>query len=238
MNTSDTDLQASGSDWLPAMAAVVLAVLAVAVLLNGAGHAGIVVAASEGVGRSFTAPRLSADEQVPFGKVDRALGRLDISEDGQMAEDEMLEPVLEALVEAISAGKRAHGEESEALGRVRFLLEKSLPPAVADQFVALLPDYLSYRRAEQAMIWFRGWRSPGSIEEAYVQHLVQHQLRRVALGESATQRLFQATFRLTDMHFSRQMLMRRNDLDEDEKRHLMDAQVEALAPPGRPEDAG
>lgn len=171
-------------------------------------------------------------EPLPFAEADRAIERLYLSDSGRSDEFEAYERLLLALSESLS-----EKPDNASLARAGELLAKSLPAPAAEDVIAVLPPFLHYQRAEKALLGL----SPGAagdIEGAYLHLRLQNALRNAILGEQMTEQLYSASYRMTEIHLAQQMLMQRQDLDEEEKRRLIREQMEALRLQENPEDAG
>lgn len=231
MTTANRELRPTDS-WLPAIAMLTIALLAVAALLNGVGTVGVMGAAHPDSGHHVAVSPLPPAEQLPFAEADRAIERLFLSDSGRSDEFEAYERLLLALSESLPAKP-----DEASLARAGELLSKSLPAPAADDVITVLPSFLRYQQAEKALLGLSPG-APGDIEGAYLHLRLQNALRHTILGEQVTEQLYSASYRMTELHLARQMLMQRQDLEEEEKRRLIQEQMEALRRQENPEDAG
>lgn len=209
-----------GNSWMPAIAMLTVALLGVAALLNGVGTVGVMSGAHSGGGHSVALPALPPEEQVVFARVDQAIRRLHLTDAERPEEFEAYENLLLAVTESLPATP-----DEAALARVRTLLDRSLPPPAARDLIEMLPVFLAYRRAEESLLELTPG-APRTVEGAYLHLQLQNALRRSFLGVDLTTKLYGARYRMIDSHLVRQMLMEREDLEEDEKRRLIREQME------------
>lgn len=208
--------------WMPATAMLAIALLAVAAMLNGVGAVGVMAPSHPGHSGLVAPEGLARGEQVAFAGADRAIERLYLADSGRPERFEAYEGLLQALAESLPANP---GEP--ALDRVGVLLARSLPAPAVDDLTAMLPSFLEYQEAEQA--WLRlSPVAPGSVEGAYLHLRLQHALRETILGAQVAKKLYSDSYRMTEVHLVRRMLMLRDDLGEEEKRRLIRQQMEAL----------
>lgn len=231
MTTANRELHSNDS-WLPAIAMLAVALLMVAALLNGVGAVGVMASADPESGHAVVVTPLAPGEQLPFAEADRAIERLYLSDSGRSEEFEAYERLLLALAESLPARP-----DEASLARASELLSKSLPAPAAEDVIAVLPSFLSYQQAEKALLGLSPG-APGNIEGAYLHLRLQDALRETILGEQVADQLYSASYRMTEIHLARQMLMQRQDLDEEEKRRRIREQVEALRLQENKEDAG
>ncbi|MFC4260771.1 hypothetical protein ACFOZ5_17275 [Marinobacter lacisalsi] len=231
MTTANRELQ-PGDSWMPAIAMLAIALLVIAALLNGIGTVGVMASASPDRGHHIAMPSLNPAQRLPFAKADRAIERLHLSGLGHPEEFEAYESLLLALAESLPATP-----DEVALARAGELLSRSLPAPAAEDVIAMLPSFLSYQQTEKALLGLSPG-APGDIEGAYLHLRLQDALRDTILGERIADQLYSVSYRMTETHMARQMLMQRKDLDEDEKRRLIREQMDALRLQENPEDAG
>lgn len=228
MTTANRELQPRDG-WMPAIAMLTIALLSMAALLNGVGAVGVMAPAHPGKGQFVEVAPLSAAEQVAFAGVDRAIERLHLEASGQPEQFEAYEPLLLALAESLPTDP-----DGTVLARVQKLLSGSLPDPAATDIMAVLPSFLSYQQAEKALLGL-SWGVYGGIEGAYLHTQIQNALRETILGEAVTADLYSTSYRMTEIHLVRQMLMERQDLNEEEKRRRIQEQMEALRTQDQPE---
>lgn len=231
MTTANRELRPSDS-WMPAIAMLTIALLVVAALLNGVGTVGVMASSAPDRGHHIEMPTLNPSQRLPFAEADRAIERLHLSGLGHPEEFEAYESLLLALAESMPAAP-----DDVALARAGELLSRSLPAPAAEEVMAILPSFLSYQQAEKAMLGLSPG-APGDIEGAYLHLRLQDALRDTILGEPVADKLYSTRYRMTEIHLARQMLMQRQDLDEEEKRRLIREQTEALRLQETSEDAG
>lgn len=232
MTTSEMDPRIQSSR-MPALGMLTLALLMVAALLNGVGSVGVTAGPDEGNGRFTPLKELTATEKIPFDRIDRALARLPLTEEGDIEIFEAFEPALASLTDELII---TSPDAEVRLQRAHLLIDRSLPPKAAVQLTDALPEYLQYQRVERLLKVSRV--TPlATLEGAYVELLTQDALRRVALGPERADQLYQNTFGMTEMHLARQLLMQRDDLSREQKQELMEQQSDALAGPDDEESA-
>lgn len=208
--------------WLPVSAVLMVVLLAVAWLTGGAGPAGVSAEPSAGAGRYIYPDALTAGEQFEFAGVDRAIGRLHLGPDGKAEQYEAYGDVLQALGDALPARPG-----DDAIARASLLLQESLPGGAARELVRVLPDFLTYQALERSLLELTP-DGPGNAEDAWIQFVLQKALRRAVLGESVANGLYETAHRMTEIHLVRQLVMQRQDLDEDQKQRLIRQHMDAL----------
>lgn len=221
MTTANRELLPRDS-WMSAIAMLAVALLAVAVLLNGVGNVGVMAPPHPGGGRHVELPALTSAEQFSFAGAGRAIKRLKLPESGRAEQFEAYEQLLLALAESLPVTP-----QNATLDRADLLLTKSLPVAAANEVTAVLPSFLRYRQAEKTLLGLSPG-APGDIEGAYLHLQLQNALRNTILGEEVAAKLYGTSYRMTEIHLVRRMLMQRQDLDEDEKRLLIREQMDTL----------
>lgn len=203
------------SRWLVVAALVTLVLLSTAWLLHGIGAAGVTAAPDPGAGGYIRPEVLTASEQVAFARADRAISRLRLGEDGNAVEYEAYGDVLQVLSEILPASR-----DAAAIRRAKHLLRSSLPEGAGQELANLLSPYLRYRHLEQSMLELIP-DGAGNAESAWVQLRLQYSLRRAILGEEVAGRLYETAHRMTELHLVRQLIMQREDLDDDQKQRLI-----------------
>ncbi|MGM0571045.1 lipase secretion chaperone [Marinobacter sp.] len=206
--------------WLMAQAMLTVALLLLAWWFNGVGAVGVMADPDPGPGRYLRSERLAPGEQIDFARVDRAISRLRLGEDGRAEQFEAYGDVLHALSNALSF-------QADGIHRANHLLRASLPEGAAQDLAGVLTDFLAYRHLEQSLLELSPG-GPGTAEGAWVQLRFQEALRRSVLGQDVANRLYGTTHRMTEMHLVQQLVMQRDDLDEAGKQRLIRQHREAL----------
>lgn len=230
MSTVGRDIQTRDS-WMPVIAMLTIALLAVAALLNGVGGVGVAAMPQQADGHYVELPDLSAAEKVLYADVEDAIERLDLSESGRPESYETYEPLLVALSESLTIPL-----DQATLARTEKVLSRSLSAEAVEDVVAVLPSFLEYQQAESTLLGLTPG-VPRSIEGAYLHLRIQEALRRTFLGEDVADNLYSTHYRMTETHLVRQILMQREDLGEEERRRLIRQQIEAMQIPQSEESA-
>lgn len=210
------------SRWPQACALLTATLLGAAALFTGAGREGVAAAPDPGAGHYVYPEALMAGERIDFTAADRAIGRLRLTEHGTAEQFEAYEDVLQAISDVLPPDA-----DEAALNRALYLIRVSLPEGASQELSAMLPGFVRYRRLEHALLELTP-DGAGNAEGAWLQLQLQQALRRSMLGEEVAGRLYEATYRMTEIHLVHQLVMQREDLDDAARQNLIRQHMDAL----------
>ncbi len=212
----------AASRWPQVCALLTATLIGAAALFTGVGREGVAAAPDPGAGRYISPETLMASERIDFTAAERAIGRLRLTEHGVAEQFEAYEDVLQAVSDVLPPDA-----DEASLKRALYLIQVGLPTGASQELAALLPGFVRYQRLEHALLELTP-DGAGNAEGAWLQLQLQQALRRSMLGEEVADRLYEATYRMTEIHLVHQLVMQRDDLDDAARQNLIRRHMDAL----------